>query len=91
MFVGPLAAGFFAKSYFGGTAGAALVEKTGMLSPIAAAFSLPLEMEYEGSLVSEASPNLVLFVGHVVWSLFYNGLLLAAMIQLFQVRWRVAD
>jgi len=30
-------------------------------------------------------------LGYVGWSLLYNGLLLMAMMRLFQVRWRVAD
>jgi ABC-type transport system involved in multi-copper enzyme maturation permease subunit len=91
MFIGPLAAGYFAESFFSGTSGAELVEMTGVLSPIAAAFALPLEVEHDGKLQSVATPSLQLFFGHLGWSLLYNSALLMAMIQLFQVRWRVAD
>jgi len=91
MFVAPLAARFFAESFFRGTEGAAVVEKFGVLSPFAATFALPLEMERDGNLVSVVSPDLGLFFGHLGWSILYNGLLLAAMMRLFEVRWRVAD
>jgi ABC-type transport system involved in multi-copper enzyme maturation permease subunit len=96
MFVGPLAAGFFAGTFFQGSHGAMVVEKLGVLSPFAATFALPLAMENgdaggSGGPVSVANANLPLFFGFVAWSLAYNGLLLLAMIKLFQVRWRVAD
>lgn len=96
MFVGPLAAGFFADTFFQGSESAAAVDKLGVMSPFAATFALPLEMESteeEGTdaYVSVADSNLLLFIGYVGWSLLYNGLLLLAMMKLFQVRWRVAD
>ena len=92
MFIGPLAAGFFARTYFSGTNKAAAVEKFGVLSPFAATFALPLEMDDEdGQSLTVASPSWLLFLGYVGWSLLYNGLLLMAMMRLFQVRWRVAD
>ena len=43
------------------------------------------------NLQSVANPNLLIFFGYVGWSLLYNGVLLLAMMRLFQVRWRVAD
>jgi len=94
MFIGPLAAGFFAQTFYKGTAEAAVVEKLGVLSPFVATFSLPLAMEStEGGteVAAGVSPNLWLFLGHVGWSLLYDGLLLVAMMKLFAVRWRVAD
>jgi ABC-type transport system involved in multi-copper enzyme maturation permease subunit len=97
MFVGPLAAGFFAETFFHGRGGASVIEKLGVVSPFAATFALPLEMESgtdvggSQAYVSVADANLPLFFGHVVWSLAYNGVLLLAMMRLFQVRWRVAD
>jgi hypothetical protein len=96
MFVGPLAAGFFADTFFKGRAGAAAVEKLGVMSPFVATFALPLEMESPDSngsaaYVRVADANLPLFFGHLLWSLVYNGVLLLAMTRLFQVRWRVAE
>jgi len=58
MFIGPLAAGFFARTYFSGTNKAAAVEKFGVLSPFAATFALPLEMDDEdGQSLTVASPR----------------------------------
>jgi hypothetical protein len=94
MFVGPLAAGFFADTFFRDTASASLVDKLGVLSPFAATFSLPLAMESTDGATEIAAgvrANLGLFIGYIVWTLFYNGLLLLAMMRLFEVRWRVAD
>jgi hypothetical protein len=96
MFVGPLAARYFAETFFHGRAGAVAVEKLGVMSPFAATFALPLEMESADSSgsaanVSVANANLPLFFGHLVWSIVYNGVLLLAMIRMFQVRWRVAE
>ena len=96
MFIGPLAAGFFATTFFRGQGGAAAVEKLGVMSPFAATFALPLEMESTDSsgsaaTVSVAHANLPLFFGYAVWSLAYNGVLLLVMMRLFQVRWRVAE
>jgi hypothetical protein len=96
MFVGPLAARFFAESFFQGQDSAAVVEEFGVMSPFVATFSLPLEMTSSddrgmSSVVSAADANLPLFFGHIAWSVVYNGVLLLAMIRLFQVRWRVAE
>jgi ABC-type transport system involved in multi-copper enzyme maturation permease subunit len=95
MFVGPLAARFFADTFFQGRASTATVEKLGIMSPFAATFALPLEMKSDDgktvAIVSNADADLVLFFGYVLWALVYNGLLLLAMMRLFQVRWRVAD
>jgi ABC-type transport system involved in multi-copper enzyme maturation permease subunit len=96
MFVGPLAARFFAETFFQGRVETAAVEKLGVMSPFAATFALPLEIESSGSgggptSASVATPNLPLFFGFLLWSLVYNGVLLLAMMRMFQVRWRVAE
>jgi ABC-type transport system involved in multi-copper enzyme maturation permease subunit len=92
LFAAPVAARYFAENFFGGTNSAAVVEYAGMLSPFSATFSLPLEfLDKDNALQSVAKPNLLIFFGYVGWSLLYNGLLLLAMMRLFQVRWRVAD
>lgn len=96
MFAGPLAAGYFAETFFQGRVGTAAVQKLGVMSPFAATFALPLEIDTADALAGAANAtgsvgNLPLFFGHIAWSLVYNGVLLLAMIQLFQVRWRVAE
>src|SRR6185295_1774231 len=76
MFIGPLAAGYFAQTFFHGRDGATAVEKLGVISPFAATFALPLAMESADSsgsaaAVSVATANLPLFFGHLVWTLAY--------------------
>ena len=92
LFAAPVAAGYFANSFYQDAGGVAATAQLGILSPFAATFSLPLEMaDNQGVLHSDASPNLLVFFGHVGWSILYNGMLLLVMMRLFQVRWRVAD
>jgi ABC-type transport system involved in multi-copper enzyme maturation permease subunit len=91
LFAAPVAARYFAESFFSGSSSATVVEQLGVFSPFSATFALPLEIEHEGKMISVSSPNLLLFFGFVGWSILYNGLLLLVMMRLFQVRWRVAD
>lgn len=91
MFLAPVAVNFFAETFFQGTAGASLVDKLGVLSPFSAAFALPLKVSSESGSISISTPNVPIFFGYVGWSIVYNGLLLMAMIRLFEVRWRIAD
>jgi ABC-type transport system involved in multi-copper enzyme maturation permease subunit len=92
LFAAPLAAGYFATSFYQGTEGATVVERLGVLSPFSAAFALPLELpDSAGTLHSDATPNLAVFFGFVGWSILYNSALLLLMMRLFQFRWRVAD
>jgi ABC-type transport system involved in multi-copper enzyme maturation permease subunit len=44
MFMAPLAMTFFAETFFGGSVGAAIVDKLGILSPFSAVFALPLDV-----------------------------------------------
>jgi ABC-type transport system involved in multi-copper enzyme maturation permease subunit len=92
MFMAPLAMTYFADTFFSGSLGAAIVNKLGALSPFSAVFSLPLDVSGDDMNPTPAVVgNLPLFFGFVGWSILYNGLLILAMIRLFQVRWRVAD
>jgi ABC-type transport system involved in multi-copper enzyme maturation permease subunit len=97
MFIGPLAAGYFAETFFNDTPAASFVDKLGVLSPFAATFALPLNIEGvdavgpTNSAAASASSSLGLFFGYIGWAVLYNGALFAAMIRLFEVRWRVAD
>lgn len=94
LFIAPLAARYFAETFFAGTEGAAVVRMTSVTSPFAAAFALPLEfdntMPTRGPTVSKWE-NLDLFLGYLLATLSYNGILLAIIVWLFQARWRVAD
>jgi hypothetical protein len=92
MFMAPVAMTYFAETFFRGTFGAAVVDKLGALSPFAAVFALPLDVSRDDvNSTAVAASNLPLFFGYVFWSILYNGLLIVAMMRLFQVRWRVAD
>jgi hypothetical protein len=88
MYMAPVAMAFFAETFFGGTVGAQVVDSLGVLSPFSAVFALPLEIE---DVSTGASADLPQFFGYFGWSLLYNAALVAAMMRLFQVRWRVAD
>jgi ABC-type transport system involved in multi-copper enzyme maturation permease subunit len=94
MFAAPVAMSYFAETFFGGTTGAGVVENLGILSPFSAAFALPLSISPDNapsSVMPAAAGDWSVFFGYVVWSVLYNGALLAGMVQLFRVRWRVAD
>jgi ABC-type transport system involved in multi-copper enzyme maturation permease subunit len=92
MFMAPMVMSSFAETFFRGTLGATVVENLGMISPFAAVFALPLDVSGDDlNPTALAASNLPLFFGYIGWSVIYNGLLVLAMIRLFQVRWRVAD
>jgi ABC-type transport system involved in multi-copper enzyme maturation permease subunit len=92
MFMAPMVMSRFAETFFRGTLGAAVVENLGMISPFAAVFALPLDVSGDDlNTTALAASNLPLFFGYIGWSVIYNGMLVLAMIRLFQVRWRVAD
>jgi len=95
LFAAPLAGGYFAQTFFGGTAGAQVVGKLGVLSPFSVAFALPLRISGANDFPTATTgfdlASFAAFLGHVLWSIGYNGLLLVAMTRLFQVRWRVSE
>ena len=59
-----------------------------VISPFAAAFSLPLELT-DHSNAGQA--NVAVFFGFVAFALAYNVALLAGMMELFKIRWRVSE
>lgn len=80
------------------------VEYYGMTSPFAAAFSVPLfgdqadQMSARGGSFGGLGPestsrggNWRLLRGHLVFAAVWNGTLLAAMVWLFNMRWRVSQ
>jgi Na+-driven multidrug efflux pump len=92
MFMAPVAVTFFAQTFFRGTTDSALVDQLGVMSPFSATFALPLDVS--GDDRTDTAPivgNLRVFFGFIGWSFLYNAALVAAMMRLFQVRWRVAD
>jgi ABC-type transport system involved in multi-copper enzyme maturation permease subunit len=89
LFAGPLAASFFASTFFANSPSATRIQSLGFTSPLAATFSLPLDLESR-----EQTPirsNLPLFFSYLAFATVSNLGLLAAMAWLFNVRWRVAQ
>ena len=91
MFTVPVAATQFAETFFAGTTAPQVVRYTGVTSPFMAAFSLPLDVADSSGRIPPGQPDLALFFGYCGFSVLYNGLLLAAMMWLLKVRWRVAE
>ena len=92
MFMAPVAVKFFAQTFYQGTSPAAVADTLGVLSPFSATFALPLNIADENAPTAAATASDVrVFFGFVGWSILYNVALVLAMMQLFQVRWRVAD
>jgi ABC-type transport system involved in multi-copper enzyme maturation permease subunit len=96
MFMAPVAVKFFAETFYRGTAQAGIAEQVGMISPFSATFALPLNIPEENALANGIAPaaatgDLRIFFGFVGWTVLYAGVLILAMMRLFQVRWRVAD
>ncbi len=89
LFTAPLAAWFFAATFFGDAALTPWVEQLGLTSPFAAAFAVPLDFELGPEDVREA--NWPLFISFLLFSVVYCGSLLLLMIWLFNRRWRVAE
>lgn len=92
MFMAPVAVAFFAKTFFSGTSEAQVADRLGVLSPFAATFALPLEINRDDvPATTPAASDLPIFFGYIGWSVLYNVALVLVMMRLFQVRWRVAD
>jgi ABC-type transport system involved in multi-copper enzyme maturation permease subunit len=97
LFCGPLAATFFAQSFFPEHPATPIVKQVGMVSPFATAFSIPLEIDTDDQSLDQMGRPRVpqrdwsLFGGFVLVNSLQNGALLVTMIWLFNTRWRVAD
>jgi ABC-type transport system involved in multi-copper enzyme maturation permease subunit len=90
LFMGPAAINFFAQTFFQNSAGASLAEGMGIVSPVSAIFALPLSIGTEVG-GQRASGNLWVFGGYVGFTAVYTVALLAALMWLFNRRWRVSD
>ena len=92
LFMAPVAARFFTKTFMPGSRTEAALAWTGLLSPLTAAFSLPLEIHAsERTAFSNSSPpapvaergNRMIFWSYLFFTLLLNGLLLPVMVWLF--------
>jgi ABC-type transport system involved in multi-copper enzyme maturation permease subunit len=87
LFLTPMAAEAFVRTFARGTAAASIVEGVQVTSPFAAAFNLPLtaaEKTLEGV-------NVRVFLGFVGFSVLYNVALLLVVMQLFRMRWKIFE
>ncbi len=94
MFMAPVAVTFFAETFFSGTSRAAVVDKLGVLSPFSATFALPLDVSRRRDAIRprrRRRRTCRCSSGTSAGRFVYNGVLILAMMRLFQVRWRVAD
>ena len=71
--------------------GAELVATLGVTSPFSASFEIPLYMDAVDDATISSGSHWFFFLGHASFSITLNLLLLAAMIWLFNTRWRVAS
>ena len=93
LFIAPLAARYFAETFYPNTQGEQIIRLVSVVSPFAATFALPLQVSDDLANPATLTPwaNLDIFLGYLVVTLAYNGALLAAIAWLFQSRWRVAS
>lgn len=88
LFMAPLAASYFAETFFPDSRGTTITEITGLVSPFAAAMSVPLDFDLPNIEPRRAVWFIV--AGYFVFCVVYNLLLVAIMTQRFNTRWRVA-
>ena len=93
LFCVPLAANFFAQTFFPSHPNTFWVEMTCLASPFyAAAVSVPLDVDYTVVYSNGVRQgNWWMFLGYVAFSLGLNGLLLGGMVWLFGRRWRHSE
>lgn len=95
MFTAPLAASFFASTFYSGTSGTENLRWLSALSPFAATFALPLDAARpDDSGVTTATAiegNLPLIFGYLGVTLVYNAVLFILITWMFRVRWRVSE
>lgn len=89
MFLAPLAASFFADRFFADDPATPLVKATGITSPFAAIFSIPLEINSrDASTLTRNTWHM--FGAYTATTVAYLLGLMATMIWLFNSRWRVS-
>ena len=88
LFLGPTAAERFVETFLSHSPIAGAVQWSGVCSPFAAVFNLPLDVsDAPASKPVEVS----IFFGFLAFTSLYNAFLLLGMMWLFQVRWRVSE
>ena len=92
MFCAPLAANFFAQTFFADHPNTPYVEQAGFISPFSAAFKVPLDLgiSADENARKAATGDWRLFFAYVAFSAALNGGLIVTMMWLFNTRWRVA-
>jgi ABC-type transport system involved in multi-copper enzyme maturation permease subunit len=94
LFCAPLAANFFAQTFYANHPNAPYVAQAGLVSPFSAAFSVPLDISQVTSETTTGVPpaqaTWSLFVSYVAFSLGLDAALVLVMMWLFNTRWRVA-
>lgn len=105
LYLAPLAANYFATTFYPASPGTKIVHAITVTSPFAAAFNLPLYVrDYsqetqlwqpaqggEANLLGYPLPDLYHFGGYITFTLLLNLTLFLAMVWLFNSRWRVAS
>jgi ABC-type transport system involved in multi-copper enzyme maturation permease subunit len=92
LFCAPVAASSFAHAFYPDHPTTRHVETAGITSPFLAAFRVPLktDLSVDEQLNAPRVETWRALGGYLAFSLVFIGALLAMMIRLFQVRWRVA-
>src|SRR5262245_41856759 len=93
LFCAPLAANFFAQTFFPTHPNAPIVAASQFVSPFGAAFSVPLDV----GLTDDSNRNGIvdrgdwrMFLAYTTFCVVFNGGLIGTMMWLFNTRWRVA-
>ncbi len=89
LFLFPLSANYFAIRFFPSSPAASIVDAMQVTSPIAAAFSLPLNITEAGG--TPASGDMVTFLGYLAFTCAMIVASLFLMTWMFHTRWRVSD
>ncbi len=103
LYLAPLAGSYFGNTYFPLATTTKVVNASTVTSPFAAAFNIPLYVEYNSDSRWQAAdpgvPNLFgyplsdlqHFGGYLVFTLLLNGCLFALMFWMFHSRWRISS
>ena len=90
LFCAPLAARFFAEGFFPNHPATPYIIDAGLTSPFAATFAIPLDVEVTLDSGPGREGDLALLLSFFTFTIALDVVLAAAMIWLFNTRWRVA-
>jgi ABC-type transport system involved in multi-copper enzyme maturation permease subunit len=97
LFLGPVAANLFVQTFLPNSQATSVVQATGICSPFAAVFNLPLDVSDSDQdapvTATSAGPpyKISIFWGFLGFAVVYNFALLVGMIWLFKMRWRISE